>query len=364
MKRILSKNHSTFRYKTKYYFKKREKSLLGPIVILLNIIASIYWALKHDDKNIEIYLVLFSGYHDIFGLFLKKKLFRKNYIIVFEPLVSQYDTVMFNKPPSHLRILHNLNSRLLDSLSFKLADIVLIDTNANKEYLCELLDINPRKVRINYLAANADYFNPNKYSECDFLSKKLKIIWYGRPSKLHNLSVIVEAFKIVESKGKNIEFTLIAPIASINTILSEKQKAYLFSSNCINFIEWFNGDYQEEISLKELSGIIAKNHVVLGCFGSTKKSECVIINKEYEALAMQKALITRTASKEFLKSGINCIMVPPDNPEALAEAILKLYKNRDLLEKIATKGYNGYLLNCSEEVMLDNLESILKGVKS
>ncbi len=79
---------------------------------------------------------------------------------------------------------------------------------------------------------------------------------------------------------------------------------------------------------------------------------------------MQKALITRTASKEFLKSGINCIMVPPDNPEALAEAILKLYKNRDLLEKIATKGYNGYLLNCSEEVMLDNLESILKGVKS
>ena len=365
LKKILSKNHNLFYYKTRYYFKQKKKSAgLGLIVTLLNLIISIYWAFKHKDKNIDVYLVLFSGYYDIFGLFLKKKLLRKRYTIIFDPLISQYDTIMFNKPPSDLSIFHKINSRLLDNLSFKLADVVLIDTRANKGYLCKLLNINPQKVRINYLAANTEYFNPNNYIECDFRSQKLKIIWYGRPSKLHNLPVIIEAFKIVESKEKNIVFTLIAPIASINSILSDKQKAYISSSNSINFIQWYKEDNQEEISLKELAGIIAKEHIVLGCFGNTKKAECVIINKEYEAIAMRKALITRGGPKEFLRSRENCAMVPPDNPEALAGAIFKLCRDRDLLEKIANNGYMDYLLNCSEEVMLNNLESIINKEES
>lgn len=363
MKKILSKNHNLFYYKTKYYFKHKSKSTLGMFIILLNLIVSIYWAYKHDDKNIDVQLVLFSGYYDIFGLFLKKIILRKRYIIVFEPLISQYDTIMFNKPPSRLSIFHKVNARLLDNLSFKLADIVLLDTKANKEYLCKLLNISSQKIRINYLAATTDFFNTNNYAKCDFQSEKLKMIWYGRPSKLHNLPVIIEAFKIVESNEKNIEFTLIAPITSINSILNEEQKTYIFSSNSINFIKWYEGDDQQEISLKELAGIIAKNHIVLGCFGNTKKAECVIINKEYEAIAMQKALITRVGPKEFLKSGYNCIMVPSDNPEALADAILKLYKDRNLLEKIAKNGYKDFILYCSEKVMLNNLKNIFHNVQ-
>lgn len=42
---------------------------------------------------------------------------------------------------------------------------------------------------------------------------------------------------------------------------------------------------------------------------------------------------------EAVKDGITGILVPPRNPEALAEAILKLYSNRKLAEEMGERGY-------------------------
>ncbi|MCP2605211.1 glycosyltransferase, partial [Candidatus Aminicenantes bacterium AH-873-B07] len=42
---------------------------------------------------------------------------------------------------------------------------------------------------------------------------------------------------------------------------------------------------------------------------------------------------------EAVKDGITGILVPPRNPEALAEAILKLYNNRKLAKEMGERGY-------------------------
>ena len=55
-----------------------------------------------------------------------------------------------------------------------------------------------------------------------------------------------------------------------------------------------------------------------------------------EAMAMELPVITSNISgiEELVDDGINGILVPPKNPEAIANAIIKLFSNCDLRIKM------------------------------
>jgi len=85
--------------------------------------------------------------------------------------------------------------------------------------------------------------------------------------------------------------------------------------------------------------------VCLGLFGESMKADNVIPNKVLQILATQKPLITMDskAIKEIAVNGKNCILVPPGNPQKLAEAIMILKNDPLMRENIALKGYQLYL---------------------
>src|SRR4029079_19216509 len=60
-----------------------------------------------------------------------------------------------------------------------------------------------------------------------------------------------------------------------------------------------------------------------------------------EAMACRKPVIaTRVGGiPEIIEDGQNGILVEPDNPEKLAEAIIRVLKNRDLQTSLANCGY-------------------------
>jgi glycosyltransferase involved in cell wall biosynthesis len=66
------------------------------------------------------------------------------------------------------------------------------------------------------------------------------------------------------------------------------------------------------------------------CEGSAKAT--------YEAAASGLAQITTRESGDVVVDGVNGILIPPNNGEALCEAILRLYRNQELALKMGAAG--------------------------
>ena len=61
----------------------------------------------------------------------------------------------------------------------------------------------------------------------------------------------------------------------------------------------------------------------------------------FEYFACKKSVVAAdlSAVREIINNNKNGILYTPDNPGSLASAVLKLYKNRRLYNKIAVNGY-------------------------
>ncbi len=59
-----------------------------------------------------------------------------------------------------------------------------------------------------------------------------------------------------------------------------------------------------------------------------------------EAMAMKKAVVGTSVGgvPEVVKDGVNGLLVPPEDPDALAEAVIKLLNDRELAERMGTAG--------------------------
>jgi glycosyltransferase involved in cell wall biosynthesis len=66
------------------------------------------------------------------------------------------------------------------------------------------------------------------------------------------------------------------------------------------------------------------------CEGSAKAT--------YEAASCGLAQITTRESGDVVVNGLNGIIIPPNNPDALCEALLTLYKNREIAERMGAGG--------------------------
>ena len=81
----------------------------------------------------------------------------------------------------------------------------------------------------------------------------------------------------------------------------------------------------------------------LGVFGGSQKAGRVIPHKVYEALAMRKPVVTRegpAVSAAFPDGGV--VTVPPQDAEALADAIRALIEDPSRREEVAAAGHESY----------------------
>ena len=117
------------------------------------------------------------------------------------------------------------------------------------------------------------------------------------------------------------------------------------------------------VSINKLLDLLNNSDVCLGIFGNSLKAKKVLTNKTFQILASKKTLITMespAAIEAKLNSGINCILVPPSNPEKLADAILFMKNNRNKCQQIADAGFNTYLDEMSMKIIGMRLVGIIK----
>ena len=300
-----------------------------------------YLFLSHHDAVVVGYL----GHVDVLFLYPLARLRRKP--IIFDAFFSLYDTAISDWGLGEKDSYVERFLLVLDKFACRLANLVLVDTKAQKEFFCREFGLPEAKVRWLYVGADDSVFVPTSRSQG---SDKFRVLYIGNYVPLHGVTVILKAARLLVRE--NIEFWLIGDHRGNNpAVRAEIQDVDL---ERVRFFGWMPPE--------ELRAMIAQVDVCLGVFGTSAKAQRVIPGKAFLALAMEKPLITGNspAARELLENGENAILCELGNPHALADAILRLKRYPSLRRQIGEEGNRLFQTHCTPKVLGSLFSSLIQ----
>jgi glycosyltransferase involved in cell wall biosynthesis len=246
--------------------------------------------------------------------------------VVFNPLVSLVDTFVGDRGRFRAGSLPARLLSWLDRRALRAADVVVADTQANADFLAELTGLPEQHFTVCYVGAEEGVFAPGWAPE-----EPATAVFVGKLIPLHGLETILGAARF-------------APELLFRVIGSGQLEPLLDSRPPnVEWVRWV--DY--ELLPRELY----RAGCALGIFGTSEKARRVIPNKAFQALACGVPLVTADtpAARELLVDGESAMLVPPGDPEALADALRRL--TPDLAQRLAEGGHAVYREQASEEVL-------------
>lgn len=290
--------------------------------------------------------VVMVGYIGQLDLVLAKLLTMvgKRRRLIFNPLVSLYDTLIDDRDlfsPDSLAA-HFLF--FLDRLAFRLADRIVLDTDVHIDYISEKFGIDRDKFERVFVGADEEVFSPRPRQE---RVSPFVVLFVGKFIPLHGIPHIITAASMLEEE--DIRFEIVGSGQLYDEIMDLRRR---LNVKHITFTEW--------IPYQRLAEKMAQAHLCLGIFGESGKARRVIPNKVFQGLAVGMPVITgdSTASRELLTHGRSALLVPMANPEALAGAIRSLKENRVLRETIALGGHQVFHRRCGAKVLGKQLRAV------
>jgi glycosyltransferase involved in cell wall biosynthesis len=248
--------------------------------------------------------------------------------VVFNPLVSLFDTLVADRrrfePTSRTaRIVAAVDRRAL-----RAADVVVADTQANADFLAELAQLPERQLTVCFVGAEEEFFQPGWAPE-----DPATAVFVGKLIPLHGLETILAAAHF-------------APDLNFR-VIGSGQLQDLLRSRPVN-VEWIPW-----VEYAQLPDELRRAGCALGIFGTSDKARRVIPNKAFQALACGVPLVTADtpAARELLNDGASALLVPPGDPEALAEAVRRVLTDSDLARHLAEGGHAAYREKASEDVL-------------
>jgi glycosyltransferase involved in cell wall biosynthesis len=289
------------------------------------------WLREHDAV-----VVGYWGHIDVFFLAAFAKLKRKP--IIFDAFFSLYDTAISDWGLAPKNSLLARFCHFVDRSACRLATMVLVDTEVQSNFFCQEFGLAKEKVSWLYMGADDSVF-----TLClDHLRPEpLRVLYVGNYVPLHGVPIILQAARLLD--GEDIEFWLIGENHRGDTVL----KNLLSGSNPerVKFYPW--------MAPHDLRNRLGEADVCLGIFGTSGKARRVIPGKAFLALAMGKPLITgdSMAARELLEDGKNAILCEMGNPQALADAILRLKMDPRLRQYIGNKGRRLFENRCRPKIV-------------
>jgi glycosyltransferase involved in cell wall biosynthesis len=273
--------------------------------------------------------VVVVGYLGHFDVHLARLLYRRGKVpIVLDHLISAAGTAKDRRIAGG-----GLKTRLLtliDSAALRAADIVVVDTE-------EHLETVPEKYRakavVVHVGAPAPWFAAAQFAAAQVAaalheaavepaaepSAPLKVVFYGLYTPLQGTPVIGEA--IGRIAGAPVEVTM------IGRGQDEAETKRLAAANAsVRWMDW--------VPAAELPALVSAHDVCLGIFGTGDKARRVVPNKVFQGAAAGCAVVTSDTAPQRRVLSEAAVLVPPGDPAALADALLRLAEDREALLKL------------------------------
>jgi glycosyltransferase involved in cell wall biosynthesis len=256
--------------------------------------------------------------------------------VVFNPLVSLSDTLVsdrgrFGEASLPARVL-----RSIDRASFRSADLVVADTQAQAAFFRQ---IGARRVEVCFVGAEERLFHPEWQQPHEF-----RCLFVGKLIPLHGLETILEAAR----RAPELRFEIVGS-GQLESQLAARPA---------------NVEWRAWVEYEQLPGELRSTGCALGVFGTSAKAQRVIPNKVFQALACGAPVVTADtrATRELLTDDESALLVPPGDPDALAAALRRLAGDPTLAQRIAAGGLNVYRERASEAILGARWRALIEGL--
>ena len=248
--------------------------------------------------------------------------------VIFNPLVSLFDTMVSDRGRFRAGSLPARLLATIDRRALRAADLVVTDTQANADFMAEQAELPEQRFAVCFVGAEEDVFKPGWAPE-----EPATAVFVGKLIPLHGLETILGAARF----APELRFRVIGS-GQLESLLASRPPN-------VEWVDWV--DY--ELLPRELH----RAGCALGIFGTSDKARRVIPNKAFQALACGVPLVTADtpAARELLTDGETALLVPPGDPEALADALQRLSSQPDLAQRLADGGHAVYREQASEDVL-------------
>lgn len=300
---------------------------------------------RRFDPDVDALLVLHPGHHFVP---LAKALARRRGIpVVFDALVSLYDTFVSDRRIVRPRSVGALRYALTDRLSCRCATTVVLDTNEHIRYFCETLRVRESKMRRVPVGTDDELFHPMVAPR---EGSGFRVCFVGTFIPLHGLEHIVRAAKLLEDH-REIRFEVIGQGQTFPEITKLARDLGLQ-----------NVDFEAPVPFEALPSILARADLCLGIFGSTDKAKRVVPGKAFNAIAMARPLLTGSSpamAELGFRDRENARLVEMGDPGAIASAILGLQEDEGLRRKIGANGFALFREHFTPQAIGATLKAVL-----
>jgi glycosyltransferase involved in cell wall biosynthesis len=248
--------------------------------------------------------------------------------VIFNPLVSLADTFVSDRGRFRAGSVAARAIAAVDRHALRAADLVVADTQASADHLAELAGLPRERVEVAYVGAEEHVFGPG-WSPAD----PFTVLFVGKLIPLHGVETVLGAARA----APELPFRLVGS-GQLDSLVRDRPAN-------VDWIPWV--DY--ELLPEELH----RAGCALGIFGTSEKAQRVIPNKAFQALACGTPLVTADTpgARELLTDGESALLVPPGDPEALADAMQKVAADRELARRLSVGGRAAYEAQASEAVL-------------
>lgn len=278
-------------------------------------------SLAHPDA-------ILVGYLGHFDVHLARLLFPRTPIVL-DHLVSAAGTAGDRRlsPTAQLR------RRLLswvDSAALARSDVVVVDTAEHLEALPD--GVRDRGVVVPVGASQAWFdarSSPRDRARTD--GGRLRVVFFGVFTPLQGTPTMGAALAALGNEP--IDITVIGSGQDY-----EECRRLSASNPHVDWVDWIPAD--------ELPAVVARHDVCLGIFGTTPKALDVVPTKVYQGAAAGCVVVTSDTSPQRAAFGDSAFLVPPGDPDALADALRALAADptrvREMSARVRTRAHEAF----------------------
>lgn len=208
---------------------------------------------------------------------------------------------------------------VLDRKALSAADVIVLDTVEHQSRvpatLADRTVVCPVGADYSWFAAARSERTRPRAALLDD-QRRVRIVFFGVYTPLHGTETIGAALRLLGDAPVHV--TMIGTGQYLSAA-----KAAAGPEAPVDWIDW--------IDPSELPKVVARHQIALGIFGTTEKAAEVIPNKVYQSAAAGCAVITSDTKPQRRVLNGNVELVPAGSPEAIAETVLRLADNPELL---------------------------------